>query len=32
MATAFEIGKKLVELSKAGKNGEAIDKMFAPIS
>jgi hypothetical protein len=30
MATAFEIGKKLVELCKAGKNGEAIETLYSP--
>lgn len=30
MATTIEIGKKLVELCKAGKNAEVIDKLYAP--
>lgn len=30
MATAFEIGKKLVELCKAGKSIEAIEALYAP--
>jgi len=30
MTSTYEIGKKLVELCKAGKNAEAMDTLYSP--